>query len=242
MARAHDAATRYINRELSWLDFNARVLDLAADESVPLLERIKFCAIFSSNLDEFFMVRVAGLEGQASAGIPVRSADGRSPQQALAAIRERVSELVARQARLWSRQLRPALEEEGIRVGSVEDCNAKELTELTTRFERPDVVVLDLMLPGLDGWQVLETARAEGIGTPILVVSARGTEHDHDLAALLDRRAASRRLVRHRLVFGLYRLIPRPEEPLHHLVTSFSPRVNPRPLLEHDHASRWPRC
>src|SRR4051812_44234637 len=83
---------RLINRELSWLDFNARVLELAADGSVPLLERVRFSSIFSSNLDEFFMVRVAGLLRQASAGVGVRSADGRTPQAALADIRERVIE------------------------------------------------------------------------------------------------------------------------------------------------------
>ena len=142
MARAHDAGTRYINRELSWLDFNARVLDLAADDSVPLFERIKFCSFFSLNLDEFFMVRVAGLEGLESAGIALRSPDGRSPQQALAEIRERVGELVARQARLWGRELRPALAAAGITVGGVEECNDKERAELTTRFEREIYPVL----------------------------------------------------------------------------------------------------
>ena len=85
------AATRYINRELSWLDFNGRVLELAADSSVPLFERIKFCSIFSANLDEFFMVRVAGLEGQASSRLPVRSPDGRTPADTLDEIRERAS-------------------------------------------------------------------------------------------------------------------------------------------------------
>ena len=70
---------RLLNRELSWLEFNARVLDLASDPAVPLLERVKFCSIFSNNLDEFFMVRVAGLLGQEAAGIAVRSIDGRTP-------------------------------------------------------------------------------------------------------------------------------------------------------------------
>ena len=84
-----------LNRELSHLEFHARVLELATDESLPLLERVKFCAIFSSNLDEFFQVRVAGLLGQAEAGVTVRSADGLTPQQALARIRERVLELSA---------------------------------------------------------------------------------------------------------------------------------------------------
>ncbi len=94
------------------------------------------------------MVRVAGLEGQASAGIPVRSADGRSPLQTLGEIRERVSELVAREARLWSRELRPALEQEGINVGGVEDCNQKELAELTARFEREIFPVLTPLAVG----------------------------------------------------------------------------------------------
>ena len=87
-----------LNRELSHLEFHARVLELATDETLPLLERVKFCGIFSSNLDEFFQVRVAGLLGQAEAGILVRSADGLTPQQALARIRERVLELSALQS------------------------------------------------------------------------------------------------------------------------------------------------
>ena len=95
------AAERLLNRELSWLDFNGRVLELAADESMPLLERMKFVSIFSSNLDEFFMVRVAGLMDQAASGLPVRSHDGLTPREALAAIRLRVDELTNVQARLW---------------------------------------------------------------------------------------------------------------------------------------------
>ena len=92
------------------------MLDLAADETQPLLERVKFCSIFSSNLDEFFMVRVAGLMGQEAAGFAVRSADGLTPAQALAGIRARVTELTTRQARLWKRELRPALAAEGIEI------------------------------------------------------------------------------------------------------------------------------
>ena len=80
---------RLLNRELSLLDFHARVLELATDETTPLLERVKFCAILSSNLDEFFQVRVAGLLGQAESGLTMLSADGMTPRQALAQIRER---------------------------------------------------------------------------------------------------------------------------------------------------------
>src|SRR5689334_13243652 len=88
--RVADPGPRLINRELSWLTSSERVLDLAADASVPLLERVKFCGIVSMMLDEFFMVRVAGLMDQAASGLGMRSADGVTPQQALAAIRERV--------------------------------------------------------------------------------------------------------------------------------------------------------
>jgi polyphosphate kinase len=88
-ARTAEAQPRFLNRELSHLDFNARVLELAADDSVPLLERVNFCSIFSSNMDEFFMVRVAGLMDQVAADVFVRSPDGLTPQAALRGIRER---------------------------------------------------------------------------------------------------------------------------------------------------------
>src|ERR1700694_697767 len=80
----------YFNRELSWLDFNERVLELAEDERVPLLERVKFCAIYTTNLDEFYMVRVAGLRDQIDAGVDTHSQDGRTPTETIALIRERV--------------------------------------------------------------------------------------------------------------------------------------------------------
>ena len=91
--RTAAAADRLLNRELSFLDYAARVLALAEDPDVPLLERVKFCSICSEMLDEFFMVRIAGLTGQAAAGIAVRSPDGRTPKQALADARKRVLEL-----------------------------------------------------------------------------------------------------------------------------------------------------
>src|ERR671933_2761185 len=106
----------YFNRELSWLDFNARVLELAEDPAVPLLERIKFLSIVSSNLDEFFMVRVAGLHDMLDAGIYKPREDGRSPQETLDAIRVIVREHVRRQCRTLEHDLRPALAEHGIRI------------------------------------------------------------------------------------------------------------------------------
>ena len=123
-----------LNRELSWLDLNARVLDLAADPDQPLLERVRFCGIFSSNLDEFFMVRVAGLLDQVAAGLGVRSPDGRTAQQTLAEVRARVLELTARQSELWRHELRPALAEEGILIGTVDDAGKAELKELEATF------------------------------------------------------------------------------------------------------------
>ena len=139
---------RLLNRELSWLEFNARVLDLASDPAVPLLERVKFCSIFSNNLDEFFMVRVAGLLGQEAAGIAVRSIDGRTPTATLAEIRERVLGLTARQSRLWGRELVPALAEHGVLIAQVEECHEKELVELEKRFDREIYPVLTPLAVG----------------------------------------------------------------------------------------------
>jgi polyphosphate kinase len=132
----------YFNRELSWLEFNARVLELAEDPSVPLLERLKFCAIYSSNLDEFFMVRVAGLHDQVDAGIDKRGQDGRAPQEALDAIRRRTQELGRRLTRCMQDDLRPQLAEHGIRIVGVEDIEPEERRLLADRFRRQIFPVL----------------------------------------------------------------------------------------------------
>ena len=139
---------RLLNRELSLLDFHARVLELAADESVPLLERVKFAAIFASNLDEFFQVRVAGLLGQAESGIAMLSADGLTPQQGLARIRERVLELIGTQSRMWKRELRPALADEGIVIGGIEDADKDELVALERHYNREIYPVLTPLAVG----------------------------------------------------------------------------------------------
>jgi polyphosphate kinase len=127
-------AVTAVNRELSWLDFDERVLELALDGGLPLLERVKFLAIFSTNLDEFFMVRVAGLHGQADAGVDARSADGLSPSEAIAAIAGRVRELERRRENGFERDIRPGLELAGIRLRACRDCDASELAELDRIF------------------------------------------------------------------------------------------------------------
>src|SRR5262249_32933272 len=107
---------RYFNRELSWLDFNARVLALAEDPSQPLLERAKFLAIFASNLDEFYMVRVAGLKRREETGLSVRSADGLTPMEQLAYIAKRNQELVQQHSTVFLDQILPGLADCGIRL------------------------------------------------------------------------------------------------------------------------------
>ncbi|PPK64327.1 polyphosphate kinase [Actinokineospora auranticolor] len=125
---------RYLNRELSWLDFNSRVLALAEDASQPLLERAKFLAIFASNLDEFYMVRVAGLKRRNETGLSVRSADGLTPREQLAYIAKRNQELVDRHAKVFEDQVRPALEECGIRIANWEQITDEERTRLSNYF------------------------------------------------------------------------------------------------------------
>jgi polyphosphate kinase len=133
---AGDAGVRFLNRELSWLDFDARILEVASDPSLLLLERVNFCSIFSSNLDEFFMVRVAGLMDQAAAGVALHSPDGRTPKEALREIREVTLRLSGEQAKLWKRQLKPALAKQGIVVAEIDDLDEGELSELEEVFER----------------------------------------------------------------------------------------------------------
>ena len=99
----------YINRELSWLDFNARVLALARDTDQPLLERCKFLAIFSSNLDEFFMVRVAAVQDALEAGRPSSTPDQMPREEVLERVAARVRELTVEQSRIWEEEVRPAL-------------------------------------------------------------------------------------------------------------------------------------
>jgi polyphosphate kinase len=129
-------APRYLNRELSWLDFNERVLALAEDDRVPLLERAKFLAIFSQNLDEFFQVRVAGLKEQVTAGIGTPTPDGRTPGQQLLEVRDRVAELVDRQAHLFLDDVVPALAAVGIRLSSWDDLDDDDEKFLVETFEQ----------------------------------------------------------------------------------------------------------
>jgi polyphosphate kinase len=125
---------RYLNRELSWLDFNARVLALAADNSLPLLERAKFLAIFASNLDEFYMVRVAGLKRRDEMGLSVRSADGLTPREQLRRIGEQTQQIATQHARVFLDSVRPALAEEGIHIVTWADLDQAERDQLSTYF------------------------------------------------------------------------------------------------------------
>src|SRR5262249_36986036 len=139
----------YFNRELSWTQFNARVLELAEDPSIPLIERLKFLAIYSSNLDEFFMVRVAGLHDQIEAGIEKPLQDGRTPSDTLAAPRRAVREHRARQSRCLERSVRPTLAEHGIRIVGYGDVSAAERKRLDERFRRQIFPVLTPLAVGL---------------------------------------------------------------------------------------------
>src|SRR4051812_32724853 len=111
-----DHASRYLNRELSWLQFNRRVLGEALSDRHPLLERVKFLAIFSSNLDEFFMVRVSGIHEQIEARVSTMTVDGKLPSEQLALLRPVVDELVTTQHRYWVNYVLPQLRAQGILI------------------------------------------------------------------------------------------------------------------------------
>lgn len=127
-------ADRFLDREISWLQFNERVLQLAADESVPLLERARFLAIFTSNLDEFFMVRVAGLKRRIATGLAVRSASGLEPREVLEQISLVAHELQTMQSAVYKEKVQPALEDEGISVVRWDELSDAERAAQTDHF------------------------------------------------------------------------------------------------------------
>jgi polyphosphate kinase len=140
--RAVDDSARYLNRELSWLDFNARVLAQADVPTTPLLERAKFLAIYGQNLDEFFQVRVAGLKDQVAAGLGVTTPDGLTPDEQLATIRERVLDLTRHQERIFLEEIVPALADAGIQLSDWETLDAEDRDYLVDFFEQQVFPVL----------------------------------------------------------------------------------------------------
>ena len=132
----------YLNREISWLQFNDRVLAMAADPEVPLLERLKYLAIFSSNLDEFFMVRVSGLHDQIEAGIVTRGSDGWTPSETLEAITKHVGPTIEHQVRVFLDEVVPAMAEAGIRIADMADLDDQGLDFLRDYFLRQVFPVL----------------------------------------------------------------------------------------------------
>jgi polyphosphate kinase len=136
------ASPRYINRELSRLDFDERVLAMAEDPRLALLERVRFLAIFSQNLDDFFQVRVAGLKEQVLAAVAVASPDGMSPLEQLKAIRSRVEGLIDRQTTIYNREILPALAQSGIVLVRQDEVSKKELAQLHTVFREQIFPVL----------------------------------------------------------------------------------------------------
>lgn len=133
---------RFLDREISWLAFNQRVLELAEDDTIPLLERVRFLAIFASNLDEFFMVRVAGLKRRIAAGLAVTSASGLSPRQVLENIAEHAHVLMARHARVFADDVQPALAAEGITLVRWEHLDQSEQDRLQKYFRKQIFPVL----------------------------------------------------------------------------------------------------
>lgn len=145
-ARAKEAPSddpaRYLNRELSWLEFNARVLSEASNDEVPLYERLKFLAIYSSNLDEFFMVRAAGLQAQIISNVHEVPPDGMTAQEQLVAISLRAHELCELQATIWRERVHPALREVGLTVVEPDTLSPEALKKLDRIFEKDIFPVL----------------------------------------------------------------------------------------------------
>jgi len=141
--------TLFFDREVSWVDFNDRVLQLAEDPGQPLMERVKFAAIWTSNLDEFFMIRVAGLHDMVDAGVKEPMAAGRTPSQVIDAIRERLQGQYTRLCSCVEGELRPQLEQHDVRIVALEDVSDDQRAALEGRFRRQIFPVLTPLAVGL---------------------------------------------------------------------------------------------
>ncbi len=180
----------YINRELSWLEFNERCLAEALNPDLPLLERVRFLAIFSNNLDEFYMVRVSGLKDQVRAGVLDTTPDGLSPQQQLAAIRERVTPMLYEQRRCFHEDIVPKLAEHGVHILTYERLTDGQKKALRRYFEVEVFPVL----------------------TPLAVDPGRPFPHISNLslslAVTIIDEAGGERFARVKVPNGLPRLVP----------------------------------
>jgi len=139
----------FFNREVSWLAFNDRVLQLAEDASIPLLERVKFCAIYARNLDEFFMIRVARLHEQQRAGVSRLVPDGATPGETLDKLHARIHEQGRRHSHCFEQVLRPALAEKGLRIFSMKELDAAARAQVNQHFREQIFPVLTPLAIGL---------------------------------------------------------------------------------------------
>ena len=188
-----DDPTLYLNRELSLLEFQRRVLEEAMEADKPLLERVSFLAIFGSNVDELFMVRVAALKQQVAAGSPKRSLDERTPAQQLKAIRETVNALTEQAYACWYQQLLPALADEGIRIVTYDSLSGDEQAALRDYFSRMIYPVL--------------TPQGVDAGRPFPRMSGLSVS----LVAQIKDQGGDIKLARVKVPDGLPQLLPVPE-------------------------------
>ena len=139
----------FFNRELSWLDFDDRVLQLAESPELPLMERVKFCSIYAKNLDEFFMIRVARIHEKIANRVARIAPDGSTPEQTLAMLHDRLVPLGKRHTRCFEELLRPALAEKGIRIAPVKELSPEARAQLDQRFREQIFPVLTPLAIGL---------------------------------------------------------------------------------------------
>src|SRR5260221_6138336 len=166
-------AKLFINRGLSWLEFNSGVLDEARDASVPLLERLKFLAIVASNLDEFFMIRVAGLKQQLSGNVAETPPDGLTPAEQLAAISQRAHAMVAEQYRVWREEVGPRLAAQaGVRLLHPVNLTAEQRAQIASTFSREVWPVLTPL--AVDSGHPFPTLRNRSLNLAVSLQKGKG--------------------------------------------------------------------